>query len=198
MRRSGKTGRRKLSRGQESIRRLIDLKGLTGYGIQTYGHGEIVLFSVRPSNLSVLSPEGLTARINSLMNVLKGVTDVAMLCLSSREDYQENKEYLRRRMRDERSEEVRRQLALDIQQLDSEQTNMATAREFFLVLNLRLRNPMEIPPYLSHMEQIICEQGFSVRRAEVQDLMRVLSMYLEQNVTSDRLELFDGERFVVV
>jgi hypothetical protein len=28
--------------------------------------------------------------------------------------------------------------------------------------------------------------------------MRIMAMYFEQNVTSDRLEAFDGERFVAV
>jgi hypothetical protein len=48
------------------------------------------------------------------------------------------------------------------------------------------------------VEQIVREQGFSVRRAEPEDIMRVLAMYFEQNVTSDTLETFDGERFVVI
>ena len=82
--------------------------------------------------------------------------------------------------------------------LDMEQTSMATAREFFLVLHLRNNNPLEIPPYLSHVEQIVREQGFFVRRAGQEDVMRIMAMYFEQNVTSDKLETFDGERFVVV
>ena len=75
---------------------------------------------------------------------------------------------------------------------------MATAREFFLVLHLRNDNPLEIPPYLSHVEQIVREQGFAVRRSEQEDVMRIMAMYFEQNVTSDKLETFDGERFVAV
>ena len=42
------------------------------------------------------------------------------------------------------------------------------------------------------------EQGFTVRRAEPEDIMRIFSMYFEQNTTSDLLEAFDGERFVVI
>jgi len=172
------------------------LKALTGYGIATYGHGDIAFFSVKPSNLSVLTPEGLTARINALLNVLKGVAEITMLCLSSRENYHENKQYLRERLDIEENAAIRRQLEHDILFLDSEQTSMATAREFFLVLHLRGENALEIPPYLSHVEQIVREQGFMVRRAEREDIMRIFAMYFEQNVTSDRLEQFDGERFV--
>ncbi len=66
------------------------------------------------------------------------------------------------------------------------------------MLHLANANPPEILPYLSHVEQIVREQGFTVRRAEQGDMMRILSMYFEQNVTSDSLEAFDGERFVAV
>jgi len=132
------------------------------------------------------------------MNVLKGVAEITMLCLSSRENYADNKQYLRKRLEDEENEAIRAQLEQDIVLLDMEQTSMATAREFFLVLHLRGDNPLEIPPYLSHVEQIVREQGFVVRRAAQEDVMRILAMYFEQNVTSDRLELFDGERFAVV
>jgi len=104
-------------------------------------------------------------------------------------------EYL---LEDEENEAIRAQLEQDILLLDSEQTSMATAREFFLVLHLRGDNTLEIQPYLSHIEQIVREQGFTVNRAGQEDVMRVLAMYFEQNVTSDRLEAFDGERFVAV
>ncbi len=193
-----KQKRKKQSRGARNIRRLVDVKALTGYGVTTYGHGDIAFFSVKPSNLSVLTPESLTARVNALMNVMKGVAEITMLCLSSRENYAENKRYLRERLDDEENEAIRAQLRQDIYLLDMEQTSMATAREFFLVLHLRGDNPLEIPPYLSHVEQIIREQGFSVRRAGQEDMMRILSMYFEQNVTSDTLEAFDGERFVAL
>jgi len=189
---------RRKRRAMRGIRKLVDIRALTSYGVSTYGHGEIAFLSIKPSNLSVLTPESLTARVNALMNVLKGVAEITMLCLSSRENYADNKQYLRGRLDDEENEAIREQLRQDILLLDTEQTSMATAREFFLVLHLRGENALEIPPYLSHVEQIVREQGFTVRRAGQEDVMRILAMYFEQNVTSDRLEAFDGERFVAV
>ena len=193
-----KQKRKKLSRAQRGTRKLVDIKALTGHGVSTYGHGEIAFLSIKPSNLSVLTPESLTARVNALMNVLQGVAEITMLCLSSRENYSDNKRYLRGRLEDEENETIRAQLEQDILLLDTQQTSMATAREFFLVLHLRGDNPLEILPYLSHVEQIVREQGFTVRRAGQEDVMRIMAMYFEQNVTSDRLEPFDGERFVAV
>ena len=178
--RAAKQKRKKPSRAQRTVRKLVDLRELTGYGVSTYGHGEIAFLSIKPSNLSVLTPESLTARVNALMNVLKGIAEITMLCLNSRENYAENKQYLRQRLEDEENEAIREQLRQDILLLDCEQTSMATAREFFFVLHLRGENVLEIPPYLSHVEQIVREQGFVVRRAEREDVMRILAMYFEQ------------------
>ena len=203
---NAKTGRKKQSRAQRSVRRLVNIQSLSSYGIQTYNGDEIVFFSLAPSNLLVLSPESLRAQINALMNVMKGVAELTMLCLNSRENYTENKSYLRSRIDAEENEAVREQLMHDMMFLDSEQTGMQAAREFFLVLYLPCESSgrnkstgmkvLEIAPYLSHVQQLVREQGFIVHRAEAADIMRILAMYFEQNTTSDVLESFDGERFV--
>ena len=202
------TGRKKQSRMQRGIRRLVNIQELTSYGIRTYTGNEIVFFSLAPSNLSVLSPESLRAQINALMNVMKGVAEITMLCLNSRENYAENKRYLRSRIEEEENEAVREQLMHDMMFLDGEQAGMQAAREFVLVLYLPHDNTKkhgrsgmktpEIAPYLSYVEQLVREQGFTTRRAEAADIMRILAMYFAQNTTSDVLEGFDGERFIVV
>jgi len=41
------------------------------------------------------------------------------------------------------------------------------------------------------------EQGFSVKRADREDIKRILAVYYEQNVTTERFEDFDGERWIM-
>lgn len=50
-----------------STRQLIGTKGITDYSLQTYGHGELVYFIIKPSNISVLSVASVAARIYALM-----------------------------------------------------------------------------------------------------------------------------------
>ena len=55
----------------------------------------------------------------------------------------------------------------------------------------------EVFPYLSRIEKSLKEQGFSVKRADKEDIKRILAVYFEQNVTTEKFEDFDGERWVI-
>ena len=53
-------------------------------------------------------------------------------------------------------------------------------------------------PCLSRIEKSLKEQGFSVKRADKEDVKRILAVYYEQNVTTEKFEDFDGERWVIL
>ena len=71
-----------------STRQFIGAKEITDYSLVTYGQGELVYFIVKPTNISVLSESSVGARIYALMTVLKGVAEIEMLCLNSRESFE--------------------------------------------------------------------------------------------------------------
>ena len=75
---------------------------------------EVILFLLQPTNVSVLSREGLRARVNALMNVLKGFAEVELLCLNSRESFEHNKQYLTRRIEQEPVPQIRTLLEQDL------------------------------------------------------------------------------------
>ena len=52
-------------------------------------------------------------------------------------------------------------------------------------------------PYLARIEKSLKEQGFSAKRADREDIKRLLAVYFEQNVTTERFEDFDGERWII-
>jgi len=58
-------------------------------------------------------------------------------------------------------------------------------------------NEKELLPYLNRIEKILRDQGFRVKRADREDIKRILAVYFEQNVTHERFEDFDGERWVI-
>lgn len=154
-------------------------------------------FIVKPSNISVLSEASVGARIYALMTVLKGVAEIEMLCLNSRESFEDNKSFLRSRMEQEDNPIVRKLLEKDQTHLDRIQVQMATAREFLIIVRLRGEKESEVLPYLSRIEKSLKEQGFSVKRADSEDIKRILAVYYEQNVTTERFEDFDGERWII-
>lgn len=180
-----------------STRQLIETQKITDYSLKTYQHGELVYFMVKPTNLSVLSESSIGARIYALMNVLKGVAEIEMLCLNSRENFEDNKRFLQERIRQEENPAVRKLLELDQKHLDQIQVQMATAREFLIMVRLNEEKQTDIFPYLARIERSLKEQSFSVKRAEKEDIKRILAVYYEQNVTTEKFEDFDGERWIL-
>ena len=188
---------KKEAKQKASTRQLIGAMAITDYSLVTYKEGELVYFIVKPSNISVLSEASVGARIYALMTVLKGVAEIEMLCLNSRESFEDNKSFLRSRMEQEDNPIVRKLLEKDQTHLDRIQVQMATAREFLIIVRLRGEKESEVLPYLSRIEKSLKEQGFSVKRADSEDNKRILAVYYEQNVTTERFEDFDGERWII-
>lgn len=188
---------KKAAKEKLSPRQLLAIDGITDYSLQT-AHGELVFFSIKPTNISVLSDASVAARIYALMTVLKGMTELEMLCINSRENFEDNKRYLKERIDAENLPPIRKLLEQDASNLDRLQVQMATAREFLIIIRLKDEKESELFPYLSRIEKSLKDQGFTVRRADSFDIKRLLGVYYEQNVTTEVYEDFDGERWVIL
>ena len=190
---------RKKAEKQRSTRQLIGVEEITEHSLRTCGHGDLVYFIVKPTNISVLSDESVRARVYALMTVLKGVAEIEMLCINSRENFEDNKHFLRERMKNEENPAIRKLLEQDQKHLDRIQVQMATAREFLIMIRLSEadQKESEVLPYLSRIEKSLKEQGISAKRADKEDIKRILAVYFEQNVTTEKFEDFDGERWII-
>ncbi|MEY8357686.1 hypothetical protein AALA99_01515 [Anaerotruncus colihominis] len=175
----------------------MNIRKITGHSLVTLYGGEIVLFLIQPTNVSVLSRESLKARVNALMHVLKGFAEVELLCLSSRESFEHNKRYLAGRIEQEESPAIRQLLEQDMRHLDEIQSRTATAREFVLIVRPRSIGEREIYPYLARLEKLIREQRFTVKRADREDLKRILAVYFSGDVISEGYDDFDGQRWLL-
>ncbi|OCN00877.1 hypothetical protein A7X67_10570 [Clostridium sp. W14A] len=188
---------KKNARQKQYTRQLINTKAVTDYSLATNRGDELVYFIIKPTNISVLSEESVSARIYALMTVLKGIAELEFLCLNSRENFEDNKQFLRARLEQENHPAVRRLLEQDLSQLDRMQVQMATSREFLVVIRLRNEKQSEVFSYLNRIEKTLREQGFSTKRAGKEDIKRILAIYFEQNVTTEKFEDYDGERWIV-
>ena len=197
MSRKGKREGKTTAKQRLSTRQLMNTRRITEYSLETYDGDELVYFMIRPTNLSVLSESSVGARVYALMNVLKGVAEIEMLCLNSRENFEENKGFLRRRAEEERNPVIRQLLERDQIFLDRIQVQMATAREFLILIRLRNQKGKDVFSYLDRIEKSLKEQGFDSRRADEEDIKRILAVYYEQNVTSEKFEDFDWARWII-
>ena len=179
----------------QSTRQLMGIEEIRDYCIATR-MGNLVFFIIKPTNISVLPDASINARIYALLNVVKGQTE--MLALNSKESFERNKDFYRERLNQEELPAVRKLLEQDGKHLDRIQVLMASSREFYIVIRLRDERESEVFSYLSRIEQNINDNGFTTRRATEQDLKRMLGVYFEQNVTTEKYEDHDGDRWIIM
>ena len=182
---------------EQSTRQLMGIDDFTDYGIATR-MGNLVFFDIKPTNISVLPGSGVGARIYALLNVIKGQAEIEMLALNSKESFENNKDFYRQQANLEGLPAIRKLLEQDSAHLDRIQVLMASSREFYILVRLQGKKESDVFSYLSRIEKSIKDNGFTVRRATEQDLKRMLGVYFEQNVTTERFEDHDGERWIIM
>ena len=178
-----------------STRQLMGIDQFTENGLKV-GRSELVYFLIQPDNLSVLSAEGIRGKVMALTNLLRGVESVRLLAMDSRESFQSNKDWYRQRMERETLPALRELLRQDAAHLDDIQATTASAREFALVFELERQKDENIRSQITRLERSIRDQGFRVRQAAQQGLMRLLAVYYQQDVATDVFDMIDGERWV--
>ena len=179
-------------RKKKSTRQLVGIENITGSSVQT-ADGELSFYFVQPTNLNVLPEAGVRGRVTALLSVLKGMAEVELLALDSKESFQDNRLFYRQRMEQEDNPAIRALLAQDRRHLDDVQTMMASSRQFCFVLRRRKTNGAI---NFTTVEQQLRDSGFTVQRAEGQALLELLAIYFEQDVTHEVFDLVDGARWL--
>ena len=181
-------------RKKKSTQQLVGIERVTDSSVLTAG-GELTFYLVQPTNLNVLPESIVRQRIHSLMNVLKGMAEVEILATDSKESYQDNRSFYRKRLEEETNPAIRALLEADCAHLDSVQTSMASARTFCLILRQRGEGGFT-ESYLANVEKHLSDNGFTVHRANEQELRELLAVYYEQDVSHEVYDSVDGERYV--
>ena len=182
-----------MKKGNISTQAMLGVKSFSRNGIQTNGHGEIVYFLVKPTNISVLSRNSVGQKIRQLVQLLTVQPDMEILCLDARENFDDNKLYLDARLEDETNTRIRELLERDKTFLDEIQVQMSTAREFLFAVRMRGESDEQSFSTLNRIEKSINEQGFDCTRAEKDDVKRILSRYLGVNTDETQLDDNDGD-----
>ena len=120
-----------------------------------------------------------------------------MLALNSKDCFEDNKRHYRQLREQEQLPVIRKLLERDMMGLDRLQVQMATAREFFVIVRLKNEKDSDIQSYLSRIQKNLEDQGFKTRLSSAEERKRMLGVYLEQNATTEKYEDYDGERWVI-
>lgn len=180
-----------------SVQDLIGAKNFTRYGVLT-AWGEVVMYQVAPTNISVLSPANIEAKIHSLAVLISTVPNLGIICSDSSECFDANKSYLQARLETETNPCVRILLEKDIEFLDSIQVEMATARQFFFVARFKNLKASQVFSESTQIEKSIAAQGFEVKRMRKPDIKRFLALYFDAYMNGELMPDYDGEPYLEV
>ena len=180
-----------------SVQDLIGAKNFTRYGVLT-AWGEVVMYQVAPTNISVLSPANIEAKIHNLAVLISTVPNLGIICSDSSECFDANKSYLQARLETETNPCVRILLKKDIEFLDSIQVEMATARQFFFVARFKNLKASQVFSESTQVEKSIAAQGFEVKRMRKPDIKRFLALYFDAYMNGELMPDYDGEPYLEV
>lgn len=186
---------KKKTKNEMSTRQLLGISGITEYSLKTV-FGETVFFAVSPSNINVLSQEDLAGKVYSLTSVLKGLTNIEILCLDSRENFEGVKTNLDRLCSIETNGVVKELLRQDMMYLDHIQASTATSRDFLLVVRICDMKAKEVMFYINRIVKTLNENGFTARHYGKDDIKTLLAVYYEQNITTEKFDDKDGLRWI--
>ena len=179
------------------VQDLIGIKTFTKYGLETT-KGELLIYLVSPTNISVLSYVNIEIKIRHLMMVLSAIPDIEITCTDSSECFDDNKAYLHDRLSEEQNSKVRKIIKKDIDFLDHIQMEMATARQFLFIARLKNTKDKQTFDTANRIEKVISEQGFEVQRMKKADIKRFLALYFEASMNGEQMPDVDGEQFYEV
>lgn len=179
----------------KSTRELMNTKTISDQSLKLFNGDEVVFFVIQPQNLSVMSQENIGAKIFALTNVLKGLVELELICLNSRDNFEENKVFIKQRLEKENDSAVINLLKKDLYHLDQIQTQTATARLFLLAVRIKPNDQVEVMSLIHRIEKLIKLQNLQVEKADKEQIKNMLAVYFEQNVTSDQFEDYEGMRW---
>ena len=179
---------------RNSVQELLGIQRFTRYGLLT-DLGELVFFRVAPTNISVLSRMNIENKISHLKDLLTVEPDTEIICTDSCECFDDNREYLQRRVMEETNPKVRQLLEQDRKMLTQMQAEMANAREFFFVKRYTGMKPSMVFASINDVLKRITERGFEVQHMKKADIKRMLAIYLGSSMDGDNLPDIDGRQF---
>lgn len=177
-----------------SVQQLLGVQSFTKYGIMT-DTGELLLYRVAPTNISVLSASNIGIKIRHLKMLLSAIPDLEMICTDSCECFDDNKAYLHSRAMLESNPHVRSLLLKDRDMLTRMQAEMSNARQFVLVKRCKGMKPEQVFVAMNRVLKAVTEQGFEVQRMTKADIKRLIAIYFGASMDGDLMPDVDGGQF---
>ena len=157
-----------------------------------------VYIMLRPDNISVLGRSEVLAKIRNLQNILSDVAELQMLCMSSAQNYEDNKRYYRHLAETTESPMVKQLCLQEIAYLDEINIAMSTSREFAMILRHRADRLDDARRSIMQTLNLIREHQFHARIATKDSFKRLLAIYYVGDIYTEHVPDFDGMQYMEV
>ncbi len=193
----GFSGKKKSRKKLKNTRQLMGVASIHDDYLRVFSNKIKVALLIKPTNINVLSDEVVISKITSLMNVLKTVSDVELLCVNSTQNYDDNISYLNNLVKTESNIILQDLNKKTIDFLNSIRVNMATNREFFVQMTFNASNTTDDTrnSAVRRTLQQLREGGFIVRLANNEDYKRILTIYYDSAFNDDYSD-YDGLKYI--
>lgn len=194
----GFSGKKKSRKKLKNTRQLMGVASIHDDYLRVFSNKIKVALLIKPTNINVLSDEVVISKITSLMNVLKTVSDVELLCVNSTQNYDDNISYLNNLVKTGSNTILQDLNKKTIDFLNSIRVNMATNREFFVQMTFNASNITDDTrsSAVRRTLQQLREGGFIVRLANNEDYKRILTIYYDSAFNDDYSD-YDGLKYII-
>ena len=178
-----------------SVKSEIGITGLGDGTIIKANGTRIVFFAIEPSNLAVLSEYNIQNKIMSLANLMQSVGQIEMYALDARENYSENRNFIRKRIKEEKNPNIKKALMREERFIKSIEAESSTARQFLLAFSIPKGMEAKGENQLAHFQQLANASLLNIKRLDLDDIKTILAVYYKNDTTTDHFDNFDGESY---
>lgn len=183
---------------RKSVKELIGITAVTGSGVYRKNpEEELVVFLLEPDNLSVLSKASLNRKVYGLMTVLKGLTDLELCCVNSKENFTDNQTISEKAPGRRKKSEGTKAAAARFRVFRTNGTAKYRRTGVFTAAAVKKGKYQRTGQCIKPCGKSLSRADILVKRAAKEDMKRTLSVYFAQQMAGTFLEDYDGERWVI-
>ena len=183
-----------MGKKNNSTQSLLGIQTFTRYGIRTE-KGELIYFTIRPTNLAVLSAENIEVKIRNLTHIFQSIADVEIICTDSCERFDANRIYLTRRLEEERGKKIRRLLKYDLDFFDEIQNEASASRQFLICIRNWERREFT-KSQVTEIIKKLNEWNIEAKHLGKNGIKRMLGIYFGAGTNSDLIPDYDGDQYM--
>lgn len=186
---------KEIKKNNDSVQNFFEIDKICDNHLEKTTNEEIYYISVTPTNISVLSNTQIEGLIQNLSHVISQISKVEILCTDSSQNYEDNLSHLNTLASIEENPKIKKLDKEDVKFLDNVRANTATSRVFFLVVRInKNQSEHEKERDLTTIMQILREHKMKVSLLDKEEIKKMISIYLAQNIYEEHLDDFDGEK----